>query len=70
MKALLWIWQSAFGCRHEEMSRVFTINKRTYQVCFECGKEFGYSLTSMHSKRPSSPVNWEKQCSQPIHLYL
>ena len=40
MKFLLWILQFAFGCHHNQMSRVFTIRKRTYRVCFECGQEF------------------------------
>jgi hypothetical protein len=40
MNPLLWIFQFAFGCHHRHMSRVFTINKRTYRVCFDCGGEF------------------------------
>jgi hypothetical protein len=38
-----------FECHHSEMSRVFTIKHRTYQVCLECGKEVDYSLSLMHS---------------------
>jgi hypothetical protein len=56
MKPLLWILQSAFGCRHTQMSRVFTIKNRTYQVCFECGRECEYSLASMHRVPPSVAV--------------
>ena len=48
VKPLLWILQSAFGCHHSQMSRVFTIKNRTYQVCFQCGREFEYSWASMH----------------------
>ena len=33
---------------HSQLSRVFTIRKRTYQVCVECGREFEYSWTRMH----------------------
>ena len=51
MKSLLGILQSAFGCHHSRMSRVFTIKNRTYQVCFECGRECEYSLASMHRVR-------------------
>jgi hypothetical protein len=40
MKFILWIFQFTFGCHHSQMSRVFTIRKRTYRVCFECGQEF------------------------------
>jgi hypothetical protein len=40
MKPLMWIFQLIFGCRHRHMSRVFTIEHRTYKVCFDCGREF------------------------------
>jgi hypothetical protein len=54
--AVLWIFQFAFGCHHSQMSRVFTIEKRTYQVCFKCGQEFDYSWSSMHPGRPALPL--------------
>lgn len=38
---------SAFGCRHKRLSRVFTIEGRTYKVCCDCGADFDYSLTNM-----------------------
>jgi hypothetical protein len=41
MNPLLWIFQFAFGCHHGHLSRVFTIKKRTYKVCLDCGEEFG-----------------------------
>ena len=41
------VFQSIFGCRHRHLSRVFTIKRRTYRVCFDCGREFDL---------PSSPV--------------
>ncbi len=54
MKPLLWVLDSAFGCNHRQISRVFTIKKRTYRVCFQCGQEFEYSWASMHSIRSSA----------------
>jgi hypothetical protein len=51
MKPLLWILHSTFGCHHRQISRVFTIKKRTYRVCFQCGQEFKYSWASMHPVR-------------------
>ena len=53
MKPLLSILQFAFGCRHRQRSGVFTIKKRTYQVCLDCGQEFEYSWDLMHSQRSS-----------------
>lgn len=41
MNSLLRIFQFAFGCHHGHLSRVFTIKKRTYKVCLDCGEEFG-----------------------------
>ena len=43
-----------FGCHHSNLSRVFTIRKRTYRVCCECGAEFDYSLHRMAIERQST----------------
>jgi hypothetical protein len=43
-----------FGCHHSNLSRVFTIRKRSYQVCCDCGAEFRYSLDSMRIQRRES----------------
>jgi hypothetical protein len=40
MNPLLWIFQFVFGCHHRHLSRVFTIKRRTYRVCIDCGGEF------------------------------
>jgi hypothetical protein len=46
----------AFGCHHKVLSRVFTIDGRTYKVCCECGAHLDYSLKEMAlvHRRPSS----------------
>jgi hypothetical protein len=41
------IFDFLFGCRHAELSRVFTIGGRTYRVCCTCGSQFSYSLVRM-----------------------
>jgi len=55
--SLLWTFESLFGCHHQQLSRVFTIRRRTYQVCIECGREFEYSWEFMQSMRPSVADN-------------
>jgi hypothetical protein len=55
VKPLLSIFQFTFGCRHSQRSAVFTIKKRTYQVCLNCGREFDYSWARMHSVQSSVP---------------
>jgi hypothetical protein len=40
-----------FGCHHSNLSRVFTIRRRTYRVCCDCGREFDYSLETMAINR-------------------
>ena len=36
-----------FGCTHGNLSRVFSVKRRTYKVCCDCGREFEYSLDRM-----------------------
>jgi RNA polymerase-binding transcription factor DksA len=52
MNALRKIVQFAFECHHSELSRVFTIQNRTYRVCFECGQEVDYSWEQMRPREP------------------
>lgn len=40
MNPIVWAIQLAFGCHHRHISRVFTIDKRTYKICLDCGHEF------------------------------
>ena len=40
-----------FGCNHSNLSRVFTIRRRTYRVCCDCGAQFDYSLDTMAINR-------------------
>ena len=40
-----------FGCHHSNLSRVFTIRRRTYRVCCDCGAEFDYSIETMEINR-------------------
>ncbi len=47
MRILATIFDFLFGCRHSELSRVFTIGGQTYRVCCTCGARFSYSLASM-----------------------
>jgi hypothetical protein len=43
------MFERLFECHHHNVSRVFTINHRSYQVCFECGEQVDYSLKLMHA---------------------
>jgi hypothetical protein len=54
--------QSACGCHHSRLSGVFTIKKRTYQICLECGQEFPYSWELMRSVPSTAP---EDSCALP-----
>lgn len=35
------------GCRHDHLTRPFTIEKQTYMVCLTCGKHVYYSADAM-----------------------
>jgi hypothetical protein len=47
METLAATFHFLFGCHHSHLSRVFTIDRRTYRVCCDCGAKFKYSLASM-----------------------
>ena len=51
------IFSTLFGCRHNNLSRLFTIRRRTYQVCWDCGTEFDYSWERMHRIAPKHATN-------------
>ncbi len=36
-----------FGCRHDKLTRPFTLEHQTYKVCLECGKQIFYSAERM-----------------------
>ncbi len=35
------------GCRHSHVTRPFTLRRKTYEVCLDCGHEIPYSLATM-----------------------
>ena len=45
-----------FGCHHRHLSRVFTIDRRTYQVCLACGTELRYSWRAMSLIKTGPPL--------------
>jgi hypothetical protein len=47
MGILLTVLDFVFGCHHSRLSRVFTLDRRTYRVCCDCGAKFDYSLDRM-----------------------
>jgi len=57
---LLDAYDLLFGCRHTNLSRVFTIDRRTYRVCLGCGTKFGYSLETMSLDNPGKGGAHEK----------
>jgi hypothetical protein len=36
-----------FCCHHRSLSRVFTIDRQTYKICFSCGAKLRYSWRTM-----------------------
>src|SRR5213082_100540 len=52
MNLLSGMFEFAFGCSHNALSRVFTIKQRTYKVCYDCGRELDYSWSMMRAMKP------------------
>jgi hypothetical protein len=51
------------GCRHDHLTRPFTIQQQTYEVCLDCGKHLFYSADAM---RPLS--GRETRRLRAVHL--
>ena len=48
LQAILHFLQEIFlGCRHDRLTRPFTIKQQTYKVCLDCGKHVYYSAVTM-----------------------
>ena len=41
-----------FGCTHSRVTRPFTLENETYEVCLDCGKQIFYSPTEMRRRTP------------------
>jgi hypothetical protein len=41
------LYEILLGCRHDHLTRPFTIKKQTYKVCLDCGKHLFYSADTM-----------------------
>ncbi len=48
----IWLFVCFFRCHHRNISRVFTIQSRTYRVCYDCGTKYDYILGSDVSGLP------------------
>ncbi|HEY0786018.1 MAG TPA: hypothetical protein VGD62_09110 [Acidobacteriaceae bacterium] len=35
------------GCRHDHLTRPFTIEQESYMVCLDCGRQLFYSVETM-----------------------
>ena len=62
MKLISSIFQFIFVCRHRHMSRIFTIKRRTYRVCFDCGGEFDVAVAPVPKR-----ANAILQVESPAH---
>ena len=40
-------FEIVLGCRHEKLTRPFTLENQTYMVCLDCGRQIYYSAESM-----------------------
>lgn len=71
MNILRSVHRLLFGCRHTDLSRVFTIDHRSYQVCFECAEQIEYSWEQMHSVMlPASTNALQRQGGYIPELHL
>ena len=41
------LYEILLGCRHDHLTRPFTLQQQTYKVCLDCGKHVFYSADTM-----------------------
>lgn len=41
------LYEIILGCSHQHLTRPFTLQKQTYMVCLDCGKQIYYSAATM-----------------------
>lgn len=41
------LYEIVLGCSHQHLTRPFTLEKETYKVCLDCGKQIYYSPITM-----------------------
>ena len=67
------IFEWIFGCHHRKLSRVFTIDHKTYQVCFGCGRKLQYSWKAMSliktSETPQTLASFTTAFSQAVEQF-
>ena len=58
------MWRSLLdswlGCSHRNTSFPFTLKKRTYIVCLDCGREFSYDWRNMRLVSEAKPKPRER----------
>jgi hypothetical protein len=58
-----------FRCHHRHLSRVFTIEGKSYKVCCDCGTHLPYSLDRMAVvHRRAAPQRAVRRALRRLHL--
>ena len=48
LRAILhFLYEILLGCRHDRLTRPFTLEQQTYKVCLDCGKHVFYSADTL-----------------------
>lgn len=66
------IFEWIFGCHHRHLSRVLTIDHKTYQVCFDCGRKLLYSWSEMapiNSETPQTLASFKTAFTQAMNNF-
>ena len=68
MKALIisvfgFLYEMFFGCRHGRLTRPFTLQKNTYKVCLDCGKQVMYSAERMEPLT-AREIRWARKIDE------
>lgn len=56
-----------FACLHRNQTRPFTLNRRCYTVCVDCGRELPYSWARMRALKPSECEDVRRNACEEIN---
>jgi len=63
-------YELIFGCRHNRLTRPFTLEAETYKVCLDCGRQIFYSSERMSPLTGREVRRMRAEQAQTEHVHV